>query len=295
MPARSPRTSVIPALCIDDLGPGPHRDPHVRRRQRRRVVHAIARPSPPPVRPAAAPGSIALLVVRASRRHAPPRCRAARATASAVVRLSPGEHDDADAGFSCSPAMAAGVVAFIGSDTAMHASQACPSTATNSAVAPSCPHAPPPAPPARPTRRRPPRISAGVAQRDRMPVDLSRSRPCPVTDANPVASRHRARPPPRAAATTAAASGCSLDRSSPAAKPSSAASDQTSSPRPTSRHLAGLPSVSVPVLSTTSVSTALKALQRLGRLDQHSHHRRPCRPPPRSTSASPAPARKDRR
>ena len=43
MPARSPFTSVTPALCDRDVGAGAHGDADVGFGQRRRVVHAVAR------------------------------------------------------------------------------------------------------------------------------------------------------------------------------------------------------------------------------------------------------------
>jgi hypothetical protein len=41
MPERSPLTSVIPAFCIADIGPGSHRDPDIRRRQGRGIVDPV--------------------------------------------------------------------------------------------------------------------------------------------------------------------------------------------------------------------------------------------------------------
>lgn len=75
--------------------------------------------------------------------------------------------------------------------------------------------------------------------------------PLPVTDSNSFASASST-PRSPAPATTAAASGCSLPRSRLPARRSSCFSSIPSAGRTdTSR---GLPSVSVPVLSTTSVS-----------------------------------------
>ena len=65
----------------------------------------------------------------------------------------------------------------------------------------------------------------------------------------------------------AAASGCSLARSSAAASRTASASDV--SPTGTIDTSFGLPSVSVPVLSTTSVSTLLEPLERFGVFQQH--------------------------
>ena len=80
----------------------------------------------------------------------------------------------------------------------------------------------------------------------------ARRRPGPVTDSKPVTAGSSSRAS-RAPATIAAASGCSLARSRLAARRStSVSSNRPTGCTPTRR---GCPSVSVPVLSTTSVST----------------------------------------
>ena len=92
-----------------------------------------------------------------------------------------------------------------------------------------------------------PRLPSATAWPSTVPVT-----PLPVTDWKSAGSAS-GRPRSRAAATIAAASGCSLDRSRLAASGSSSASDQPAAG--TTAITRGLPSVSVPVLSTTSVST----------------------------------------
>ena len=84
------------------------------------------------------------------------------------------------------------------------------------------------------------------------------------------ASGDRRAPRARAPATIAAASGCSLP---PRARRRARAAR---SPMPRlgdarRRRAVGLPSVSVPVLSTTSVSTCAEELDRLGVAEQHAH------------------------
>ena len=79
-----------------------------------------------------------------------------------------------------------------------------------------------------------------------------------------------------APATIAAASGCSLPRSRLAASRSELALGRSPASGTTVTSV-GLPSVSVPVLSTTSVSTFSQHLERLGVLGQHAQRRAPAR------------------
>ena len=76
--------------------------------------------------------------------------------------------------------------------------------------------------------------------------------PCPVTDWK-LSTRAGVTPRSAAPASTAAASGCSLPCSSPAASASTSSSEKPAAATTATRR--GLPSVSVPVLSTTTVST----------------------------------------
>ena len=97
--------------------------------------------------------------------------------------------------------------------------------------------------------------------------------PWPVTSVEILArraARCRARCAP---ATIAAASGCSLACSRrPRAAATSASVERRRSAHD-ARRAAGLPSVSVPVLSTTSVSTVSQPLERLGVAEQHAERR----------------------
>ena len=90
--------------------------------------------------------------------------------------------------------------------------------------------------------------------------------PLPVRDSN-ASGDASAIPRAPAPSTMAAASGCSLPRSSEAATRSRSASFQP--PSGTTDASAGLPRVSVPVLSTTSVSTLSQHLDRFGVPEQH--------------------------
>ena len=169
------------------------------------------------------------------------------ATACAVVRLSPVSMTMRMPS-ARRLASAAGVVALIGSATAMIPAGR-PSTATNIAVAPSRRSAS-----ARDSRSalatprslNRPALPTATARPPIVPVT-----PLPVTDAKPVASLSST-PRSLAEATIAAASGCSLARSRLAPSANTVASSKPSAG--TTATTRGLPSVKVPVLSTTSVS-----------------------------------------
>ncbi len=79
--------------------------------------------------------------------------------------------------------------------------------------------------------------------------------PCPATASNPLAGG-TLRPRSSAAASTAVASGCSLPRSAAATSRSSPSSSRSPAPsNSTTSVTLGLPSVMVPVLSSTTVSS----------------------------------------
>ena len=176
-----------------------------------------------------------------------PSCRA---TASAVVRLSPVSITTRSPS-SCKRASASGVVAFTGSAIAI--------TPASRAVDGDEHH-----------RRALLRSSLRLApQRARVDAELARNVALPSATARAldrardalagrrveVRRRRRAASPRScAAATIAAASGCSLARSSAGGEAQHVGFRHAPSRRPR-RSRCGLPSVSVPVLSTTSVST----------------------------------------
>ena len=254
MPRRSPFTSVTPRALHRDVGAGAHRDADVRLRERRRIVD---RRRPPSRRCGPCACSClhdARLVARAAPRRRPRRCRAARATASAVLRLSPVSMTIVHARRRAARAIASGVVALIGSAT--------PTSAGGLAVDRDEHHG---------LRRRAAALSACALERRpaSTPRSCEQARRCRAAPrrpstcrARPSRSRTRSRRPrgelrrraPRAPATIAAASGCSLARSRLAASAQQLVLRQRRARR--SRVAArGFPSVSVPVLSTTSVST----------------------------------------
>ena len=258
MPRRSPLTSVMPGALHRDVGAGAHRDADVGLRQRRRVVDAVARHR----------DELALALqlaprLRASRPAAPPparrRSRAARAIASAVVRLSPvsmmtRRPSSCSAG-SPRPSSADRVGDAEqpgGSAVHGHETRRCgPSRRAPSARAAS--------------RRR--RCRARSATSTLPSVDARPSTrpltPLPVVDTKSRHGRKRECLAPRRPRTMAAASGCSLPRSTRRRQPQQRRLGRSRHATST-RHDARLPSVSVPVLSTTSVSTApaARALRR---------------------------------
>ena len=144
-------------------------------------------------------------------------------------------------------------------------------------------------------RRAPARDSSSISARLPSATGVPRRSPVtplPVTERKPVIVE-RLGAARRRALVMARASGCAEPRSSAAA---------TASTQPSSTPLSGItspstgwPSVSVPVLSTISVSTPAKRLERLGVPDQHARHARRARSPPSPTSASPARAHRGRR
>ena len=83
-----------------------------------------------------------------------------------------------------------------------------------------------------------------------------------------VCLRRFRRPAPRRRSTIASASGCSLPRSSAGGEAQHLVLGRSQVPA-RRRSSVGLPSVRVPVLSTTSVSTRCEAFQRLGIAHQH--------------------------
>ena len=107
-----------------------------------------------------------------------------------------------------------------------------------------------------------------IAERDRAAVDRARRRPCPVTRLE-IRRRRRARSSAaraprddRGGQRVLAAALEARGQPQQLGLVDAAAGDRPSTSR-------GLPSVSVPVLSTTSVSTFSQHLERLGVLDQH--------------------------
>ena len=174
--------------------------------------------------------------------------RSLRATASAVVRLSPVSMTTRIPS-ACSARMASGVLSLIGSATPSSPT-GMPLAATNTMVWPS-------------PRRASARSASGPSATPRSfmsarfpsatarPSTVPRT-PFPVTPSNPE-TLARATPRTSLPCTIAAASGCSLPRSSVAARRSSVPSSNPAAGSTVTS--LGLPSVSVPVLSTTSVST----------------------------------------
>ena len=249
MPVRSPLSSVTPGALDRDVGARAHGDADVRGGQRRRVVDAVAGhrddAALPPCSAARRRSS-----PRAGPRPRPRRCRAGAPTASAVVRLSPVSITTRMPS-ALSAASASGVDGLDRIGDGEHAGQ-----------------------PARRRRRRSPwrRPGAdprplceqrrdvdavlgqelGVAERRSAGPRPCRARPCPTGESKSLTGAV-AMPRGSAAATMASASGCSLARSTLAARRSSSRSSKPGAG--TIAVTAGLPSVSVPVLSTTSVST----------------------------------------
>ena len=105
----------------------------------------------------------------------------------------------------------------------------------------------------RPRRPRAPARSAALPERHRATLDLADDALARQRPGRPVRLGEREAARACAAATMAAASGCSLPRSSAAASRSSSSS--VAGRERLDRASAGFPSVSVPVLSTRSVST----------------------------------------
>ena len=122
---------------------------------------------------------------------------------------------------------------------------------------------------------------AALPTTDQRAVPRRACAPRPGPDANRSRGGERAARWRRQRARSPAASGCSELRSTAAAAASSASADRP--PTGTTSVTAGVPSVSVPVLSSTIVVTRAGALQRFAALDQHAdlraspgrdHHRR---------------------
>ena len=168
----------------------------------------------------------------------------------------------------CSAAIASGVDALIGSATPSSPA-ARPSTATNITVCP-CARSSAAAAASSPTATPSAVQQRRVAERRPRARRPCRARPCRCRSESPLPARPPARAPARRA-TIAAASGCSLRVSRLAARRSTSSSSNPGAA--TTRTSRGLPSVSVPVLSTTSVSTCSSSLERLGVLDQHARLR----------------------
>ena len=203
MPRRSPFTSVTPALSIATSVPVPIAMPTSACASAGRVVDAVAGH-----RDDAALAPAAARPRRPSGRAAPRRCTSSmpslRATASAVVRLSPVSMTMRMPS-ACSAAIASGVVALIGSATPSRPASR-PSTATNITVCAVARAAPRRARPASPTSTPSSSMQRAVAERDARGRRPCPSTPLPVSDSKAPAAAERdaalvARPrrsPPRA-------------------------------------------------------------------------------------------------
>ena len=178
--ARSPFTSVTPALCIATSVPVPIAMPT----SAAASAGASLTPSPAMATtwPCAAGAGRLRSCPRAAPRPATSSMPSVRATASAVVRLSPVSMTIADAS-ARRRASAAAVVALIGSATATTPA-GLPSTATNSAVAPSLPQRLGLRGQRARRRRRAPSISAALPSATARPSTVPVT-PLPVIDAKP--------------------------------------------------------------------------------------------------------------
>ena len=256
MPRRSPFTSVTPALSIATSVPVPMAMPTCGLRERGSVVDAVA-----------GHGDDAALGLQALRRPSTllrgqhlgldvRRGPACRATAAAVVRLSPVEHDDAHALLvQLTKSLGRRGLDRIGDAERARPAGRRPRRTSRSGRRLAAPRR------ARPARRR--RCPAPSSRESVAEQDASGPRPCPttplpVTDSNSDAASQGEAAGLAAPATIAAASGCSLPCSTRGRQPQHVGL-AASRPRPRRPRRLGLPSVSVPVLSTTSVSTFSKA------------------------------------
>src|SRR5579875_1365719 len=232
-----------PGAFDRDIGAGSHRDADIGQRQRRRVVDAVARHGDDMALPLQALDDLALLLGQQPglERLDPELPRDGGGGGGAVA----GQHHHKEPG-------AGRVVSLIGSATAMSPAIR-PSTATNRTVSPFRRRAS--ARSEKDSRAMP--SPSSIAE---LPRTTAWSATCPATPLPIAAVKSRtaasARPRSRAAATIAAARGCSLARSRLAASVNTVSAAM---PGAVSIALiAGLPWVSVPVLSMTIVSTFSK-------------------------------------
>ena len=255
MPRRSPFTSVTPALSIATSVPVPIAMPTSACASAGRVVDAVARHrddaalrlQPLDDRLPSARGSTSATTSSMPELARRPPRRSSRLSPVSMTTRMPSAR---------SAASASGVGRLDRVGDAEEPAPAVPSTATNMTVCAVARAARRRAPPAPPSRRRARPSARGCRPRRARPSTRP-STPLPVSDCEVgrrVESQRRARSAP---ATIAAASGCSLPRSRLAARRSSSVSSSTPGAATTATSL-GLPSVSVPVLSTTSVSTLLQ-------------------------------------
>ncbi len=254
-PRGSPPTSVTPDASIATSAPVPMATP----RSARASAGASLMPSPTiaTVRPRPwSRSTIAGLAPRAGprRRRRAPGCRPGRATASAVARASP-VTSQISMPAAVSSRIAAADSALTGSAIAEHPDDAAVGGHDDRR------------PRARrrrvdgvlrPARCRPPAMRSSPAARRRPPRGPASVATVPRTPPPTTASKSPTRPKPSsrslAQATIAAPSGCSLARSTRAGEVDDGRARRTRAPATTSVTV-GRPSVSVPVLSKTTVST----------------------------------------
>ena len=266
MPRRSPLTSVTPALSMATSVPVPIAMPTSA------CASAGASLMPSPAIATTRPSRLQPLDAsrpsdRAGPRRSPRRCPSVRATASAVVAAVAGEHDDAQAFARAAPRSPPACVVLDRIGDAEHARRAVAVDGDEhhrlalgaQAVGALATAA---------SRRDASRPSSSASCR-RHALAVDRAAHALAGDGLEVAyRRERATPRASRARDDRRASGCSLPRSRLGGQRSSVVPRRTpaSARTVTSR---GLPSVSVPVLSTTSVSTLRSTSMRLGVPEQH--------------------------